>query len=54
MFLQAMKDYKIQKKKSFFIGDSKSDFLAAKNFKIPFFYPDINFKKQIKKIIDIK
>jgi D-glycero-D-manno-heptose 1,7-bisphosphate phosphatase len=54
MFLQAMKDYKIQKKKSFFIGDSKSDFLAAKNFKIPFFYPDINFKKQVKKIIDVK
>jgi D-glycero-D-manno-heptose 1,7-bisphosphate phosphatase len=53
MFLQAIKDYKILKKNSFFIGDSKSDLMAAKNFKIPFFYPDINFKEQIKKIINI-
>lgn len=54
MFKKAIKDYKIIKNKSFFIGDSKSDFLAAKKFKIKFFYPYANFMEQIKKIIDIK
>jgi len=41
----------IMKKTSFMIGDKLTDFLAAKNSKIRFFYAENNLYKQIKKII---
>ena len=38
--------------KSFMIGDSRKDYLAAKKSKIKFYYPEINFYKQVRYIIN--
>tara|TARA_B100000579_G_scaffold382854_1_gene352318 strand:+ start:5612 stop:6814 length:1203 start_codon:yes stop_codon:yes gene_type:complete len=38
--------------KSFMIGDSKKDYMAAKKSKIRFYYPEVNFYKQVKYIIN--
>ena len=45
------KNWDIQKKKSFMIGDKKSDLLAAKKSNLKFYYADNDFYKQIKSII---
>ena len=39
-------------KKSFMIGDKVTDFKAAKKSKLKFFYPEDNFYKQIRSIIN--
>jgi D-glycero-D-manno-heptose 1,7-bisphosphate phosphatase len=54
MFLKAKKKYKIDFKKSFFIGDQLSDKAAAKKAKIKFFQSKNNFKKLVLKIIKNK
>ena len=41
----------INNKKSFMIGDKKSDEMAAKKSKLKFFYAEPNFYKQVKSII---
>ncbi len=52
MFTKAIKKWNIDINKSFFIGDKKTDFLAAKKTKIKFFYKmNIPFYKQIINII---
>lgn len=42
MFEKALKEFKIDKKKSYFIGDTDSDRKAAKKFKIKYFNVDNN------------
>jgi D-glycero-D-manno-heptose 1,7-bisphosphate phosphatase len=55
MLLQAIKDYNICNKQSIMIGDKPTDEIAAKKAGIKFIYKkDINFKKQIKEIINNK
>lgn len=44
------KNFYSSRNKSFFIGDKKTDFLAAKKSKIKFYYPERKFFQQIKKI----
>ena len=39
-------------RKSFMLGDKKSDYLAAKKSKLKFYYPKLNFYEQIKSIIN--
>ena len=52
MFTKAIKKWNIDINKSFFIGDKKTDFLAAKKTKIKFFYKkNVPFYKQIINII---
>lgn len=52
LFLKAIKKWKIDIKKSFMVGDQKSDKQAAIKTKIKFFYKSKNsFDDQIKKII---
>ena len=52
MFTKAIKKWNIDINKSFFIGDKKTDFLAAKKTKIKFFYKkNFSFYKQIMNII---
>ena len=53
MFLKAIKKWNININDSFFIGDSISDFNAAKKIKIKFYYKKkISLYKQIKAIIN--
>ena len=42
----------INNKKSFMIGDNKTDKLAAKKSKLKYYYAERNFYKQIKSIIN--
>jgi D-glycero-D-manno-heptose 1,7-bisphosphate phosphatase len=52
MIKKAIKEWNIDIKKSFMIGDQKTDFLAAKKSKLKFLYIDKNkFFKQIKNLI---
>ena len=52
MIKKAIKEWNIDIKKSFMIGDQKTDFLAAKRSKLKFIYIDKNkFFKQIKNLI---
>jgi D-glycero-D-manno-heptose 1,7-bisphosphate phosphatase len=52
MIKKAIKEWNIDIKKSFMIGDQKTDFLAAKKSKLRFIYIDKNkFYKQIIKLI---
>ena len=52
MIFKAIKKWNIDKKNSFFIGDKKSDKLAASRAKIKFYYKkNMSFYHQIKKII---
>jgi D,D-heptose 1,7-bisphosphate phosphatase len=51
MIKSLFKNWDIQKKKSFMIGDKKSDFLAAKKSNLKFYYAENDFYKQIKSII---
>ena len=52
MFTKAIKKWNIDINKSFFIGDKKTDFLAAKKTKIKFFYKkNVPLYKQIINII---
>ena len=51
MIKSLFKNWDIQKKKSFMIGDKKSDLLAAKKSNLKFYYVDNDFYKQIKSII---
>ena len=52
MFKKALKKWNIDIKKSFFIGDKKTDYLASKKAHIKFFYRDKgSFYKQVRKII---
>jgi D,D-heptose 1,7-bisphosphate phosphatase len=51
MIKSLFRNWDIKKKKSFVIGDKKSDFLAAKKSNLKFYYADDDFYKQIKSII---
>ena len=52
MFKKALKKWNIDIKKSFFIGDKKTDYLASKKAHIKFFYRSKgSFYKQVRKII---
>ena len=52
MFKKALKKWNIDIKKSFFIGDKKTDYLASKKAHIKFFYRDKgSFYKQVRRII---
>ena len=52
MLIKAIKKWNIDKKKSFFIGDSLTDHDAAEKIKIKFYYKDkINLFNQLKKIL---
>ena len=51
MIESLFKNWDIQRKNSFMIGDKKSDYLAAKKSNLKFYYPKKNFYKQIKSII---
>ncbi len=52
MIFKAIKKWNIDEKNSFFIGDKKSDKLAASNAKIKFYYKkNVSFYDQIKKLI---
>ena len=52
MFKKALEKWNIDIKKSFFIGDKKTDYLASKKAHIKFFYRDKgSFYKQVRKII---
>ena len=44
-------NWDISLRKSFMLGDKKSDYLAAKKSKLKFYYPEKNFYKQIQSII---
>ena len=53
MLIRAIKKYKINKKKSFMIGDQITDKLAAKKVKMLFFYRSKkSLRAQLKKIIN--
>jgi D-glycero-D-manno-heptose 1,7-bisphosphate phosphatase len=52
MIKNIYKNWDLDLKKSFMIGDKKSDFIAAKKSKLKFFYPEKDFYKQIKSIIN--
>ena len=52
MFKKALEKWNIDIKKSFFIGDKKTDYLASKKAKIKFFYRDKgSFYNQVREII---
>jgi histidinol phosphatase-like enzyme len=52
MLIKAIKKYKINKKKSFMIGDQVTDKLAAKRANISFFYRrNISLRSQLKEMI---
>ena len=52
MFKKALEKWNIDIKKSFFIGDKKTDYLASKKAQIKFFYRDKgSFYNQVRKII---
>ena len=52
MFKKALEKWNIDIKKSFFIGDKKTDYLASKKAQIKFFYRDKGpFYQQVRKII---
>ena len=51
MIESLFKNWDIQRKNSFMIGDKKSDYLAAKKSNLKFYYSKKNFYKQIKSII---
>ena len=52
MFKKALEKWNIDIKKSFFIGDKKTDYLASKKAHIKFFYRSKgSFYKQVRKII---
>ena len=44
-------DWDLDLNKSFMIGDNKKDYLVAKKSKLKFYYPEINFYRQVKSII---
>jgi histidinol phosphatase-like enzyme len=53
MLIKAIKKYKINKKKSFMIGDQVTDKLAAKRADISFFYrSNKSLRSQFKEIIN--
>ena len=52
MVKKIFSEWDIDLRKSFMIGDKKSDFLVAKKSKLKFFYPQKNFYTQIKQIIN--
>jgi len=52
MLKKCEKDFRLNKSKSFLIGDKYTDILAAKNFKIKGFYVENNIFNQIKKILN--
>ena len=52
MLIKAIKKWNIDKKRSFFIGDSITDYAAAKKIKIKFYYKNkTNLFNQLKKIL---
>ena len=52
MLIKAIKKWNIDKKRSFFIGDSITDYAAAKKIKIKFYYKKkTNLYNQLKKIL---
>jgi len=51
MIESLLKNWDINKKNSFMIGDKKSDYLAAKKSRINFYFAKNNFFKQIKALI---
>ena len=51
MVLRAIKKYKIDKNKSFMIGDKKTDLICAKRADIEFYYKRNNLLKDIKTIL---
>ena len=52
MIENILKNWDVEKKESFMIGDQKKDFLAAKKSKLRFFYAEKDFFKQIKRIVN--
>ena len=50
MIKSLFKNWDIQRKNSFMIGDKRSDYLAAKKSNLKFYYADENFYKQIRSI----
>tara|TARA_B110000967_G_C18374917_1_gene312410 strand:+ start:132 stop:296 length:165 start_codon:yes stop_codon:yes gene_type:complete len=52
MINNIMHKWDLRYKKSFMIGDKKTDELAAKKSGLKFFYAQSNFYKQIKSIIN--
>ena len=52
MIKNIFKNWDLDLKKSFMIGDKKSDLIAAKKSNLNFFKPEQNFYKQIKSIIN--
>lgn len=51
MILNAKKNWGINLSKSFFIGDQKKDYLAAKKSSLKFYYNQNNFLQLIKKVL---
>ena len=52
MILKAIKENNLDRRDLFMIGDKRSDFLAAKNSSIKFFYAEENILKQFKNIFN--
>ena len=52
MILKAIKENNLDRRDLFMIGDKRSDFLAAKNSSIKFFYAKENILKQFKNIFN--
>lgn len=53
MLNKSIKKWNIDNKKSFFIGDSLSDYLAAKKSHIKYYHADENLFCKVKKILNI-
>ena len=53
MLIKAILKWNIDLKSSFFIGDSKTDFMAAKKVGVKFYYKDkVSLLNQFKKILN--
>ena len=53
MLNKAIKKWNINKKRSFFIGDSLSDYLAAKKSHIKYYQANDNLYYIVKKLLNI-
>ena len=53
MLNKSIKQWNIDTKKSFFVGDSLSDYLAAKSSNVKFYYTNGNLYHIVKKILNI-
>ena len=53
MIKQIENKWHIKRKKSFMIGDKKSDEMCAKKSNLKYFYAEKNFNTQIKRILKL-